>query len=326
MIKLKLLLFILSFWSLTKFVLLAQSANPTYDRSKESIKQALLTYFNSINGLEYTSTESLTIAGQPSESSISVLIYRGKEPFFDIKSSSKNAEGKEINSIVEMAYDGNYLQARYDDGSLRLSRSKPFKDSLLCVDMANKTDFFRPFWFLNAEAHTEIYQVDHIWDYKTFVKESSNLDGLTCIGEETFDGKDCIIVTLPADLRSRTLVARYYPTDITIRADLSKESGLYPLRWQIISKSRGVLFEYHVDELGILPGVLNLPCVYPKSATTIDYGTFRPVNFPTPVIQKSVITSVNINSAWNADDFTIDPGMARFIYDEDKHEGFAVPR
>jgi hypothetical protein len=300
---------------------------------KTAIVNSLANYFDGI-GLQYESSDYYVRPNpENNENPIYILTtdYKGQYPFFDFKFNQVDGNGKNIGLIKEVAYDGKYYQVLSEDGRLDLFKvGSYFNDSSLCSIGSRNPSFFAPFWFINPEVIRNPYHIDQIWDLKQLIRTNPSFADMVVLGNVNVHGINCVEITVKIGITYRNKELKTWPSfpnDVAVSAYLDRAAGYYPIKWQMISKERGVLIDYQIERLGSFKNDLGMNFYYPAKSVMTDWGSLLPKNVTKPYVWRDEIKSASVISGKaEASDYTIDPGLANLIIDNDKHIQIPVPQ
>jgi hypothetical protein len=272
-------------------------------------------------------TELLNPKNNQNPNRLTKIEYCGQFPYFDIKIKHENGDVNENPLTKEVAYDGKYVQYLSGTGRLDLTTVKPkFDDSCLCLLGTRNPGLFAPFWFINPEVIRNLYYIDHAWNLKKLIASNKSFANFTILGRQVADGTSCIVIALqigdPWVNSNNPDLPTFpdFPNDVEVKAYLNEKLGYYPMRWELVSKSRGVLVEYQIKELGTFTDNAGEIYYYPAKGVMTDWGSMNPANFTKPHAWTAEIKSVSaLLSKSDISDFTIDPGLATLIFEDDKN-------
>lgn len=302
------------------FVLPVASAPPDPGEALESVTKAILSRLKAIStlgSLEYFATCQNTF-NEASQLLLGELRFAadGQKYRYDIVPVRRQASGDELS--FSSSFDGTVTQ-KLSKGSGEMTIGNGLLADGDTLYMRNY--FFLPDVFFEAilvPARGFVLKPADFADTANWknVVHAIHLKGRVKIGDTT-----CYAVEIPVEKELLTGL----PAIATIYLDIDKAG--FPRGWDLTTKERQPIYRYRVEETDTLfVDHGKSPFVFPKRASFVAYiENLKPVGKITNT-SMIVVNKCSAGKQIDPERFSIDPAMARGIYDRTEKTYIPVPR
>jgi len=285
-------------------------------------------YFGSIGNVSYdvevltlkAAGKSLVSEKDAPRGKASILLSGEKYRIVDTLDIS--AEGYKNHNVV--AYDGEtYQRLRNRDLELYLKKLSPSEQRPSEYFLRYVDAFLNPFEFLSNsifESDATRLEISQMLQQDTWKNLQSRLSDLE-IGSA--DGKTTMTMTLKGGVEWWTQRETIY------RVTFDTSNGMYPIKWERRSEDGNLIYQYVVDKLASVSDDSGSSILVPIVATKSFYGGISKFPFQSDplLVQRILITNFKNNVTINDDEiFSIDPTLARTVYDANNGVQLKVPR